>query len=196
MPDELYEAFGKVASAWNDAEAAIKLAEQVNEKVINPAVYELRYAGRKMVEAHEVQEEDAAKAAELLQDAHMDCCRSRHDAIDALSSKVISDLDLSVENLGSEIVLAQFSDWGKLREEVSEIRAKIAKSRKDRIARNDIYDDIQHDDLTTVIQLHQRFKAAEPYMRKSASKSRIGSFAGYAIGLIGLLFSLYSCNQT
>lgn len=193
MPDKLYEAFGKVASAWNDAEAAIKLAEQVSEDVINPAIYELRYAGRKMVEAHQIQEKDSGKAAELLQDAYMDCCRSRHDAIDALSSKVVSDLDLSVEKLGSEVVLAQFADWGILYEKLNEIRAKIAQSRQDRIARNDIYEDIQNGDLNSVIQLHQRFKIAEPLMEKSAKKSRFGHVIGYMLGIVGICIGLYSC---
>lgn len=36
---------------WNKSEEAIKAAEQVNGRVILPAVKELRYAGRRIVEA-------------------------------------------------------------------------------------------------------------------------------------------------
>lgn len=36
-------AFAVVRSEWNKAERAIKLAEQVNSEIVNPAIYELRY---------------------------------------------------------------------------------------------------------------------------------------------------------
>src|SRR5688572_5247091 len=99
--DELTRATSRVSAEWNKAETAIKLAEQVNGEIINPAIYELRYAGRRLIEALEAASAgDRQEALSLLRDAHFDCMRSRHDATDAATSKIVSDLKIAVEYLG------------------------------------------------------------------------------------------------
>lgn len=193
MPERFDPALKRVASAWNKAEATVKLAEQVNDAVINPAIYELRYAGRKLIEASECKDTDPDQAANLLQDAYMDCCRSRHDAIDAASSKIVSDLRLSIKAIGGPTVLSHFSDWGLLLEKVNEIRGKIASSREDRLARNAIYAEIEENDLIDVIKLHRRFQAAEPIMQQASKRGRMHLLGGYCIGFLGLLFGIVSC---
>ena len=71
-------AYNKVCGQWNKAEKTIKLAEQVNATVVLTSISELRYAGRKLIEAHAKKHEgDFSKAVELLSDAYYDCCRLR-----------------------------------------------------------------------------------------------------------------------
>ena len=193
MPERFDPALQRVVSAWNKAEATIKLAEQVNDAIVNPAIYELRYAGRKLVEASECRQSDPSLASNLLQDAYMDCCRSRHDAIDAASSKIISDLEISVKAIGGSIVLSHFPEWGILHEKVNEIRAKIASSREDRLARNEIYDEIEQDDLDEVVKLHRRFQKVEPIMQKASQRGRMHIFGSYSVGILGVLLGIASC---
>lgn len=64
------EAVEEVCSEWNKAEKAIKSAEHVEGQVVNPSIYELRYAGRRIIEALTIQESDPEKALRLLSDAH------------------------------------------------------------------------------------------------------------------------------
>lgn len=91
-----------VADAWDKAEHAIKLAEQVNGQVVNPAIYELRYAGRRLIEADQLEAKgDLEEAAKRLGDAQMDCMRARHDAVDAATSKITVHLELAIDKLGA-----------------------------------------------------------------------------------------------
>ena len=49
---KLYEArIASICAEWDRAEKYIKLAEQIGGKVVFPAVAELRYAGRRIIEA-------------------------------------------------------------------------------------------------------------------------------------------------
>lgn len=49
--DEWAKRLKSIQEAWDEAEHAIKLAEQIQQEIINPSIYELRYAGRRIVEA-------------------------------------------------------------------------------------------------------------------------------------------------
>jgi hypothetical protein len=74
-----------ILNEWNRAEADIKIAEQVANKVINPSIKELRYAGRRIVDGLvKAQRDDtSSEVISLFRDALFDCHRARHDAIDA-----------------------------------------------------------------------------------------------------------------
>ena len=99
----------EICVRWNEAEGMIKVAEQVNGEIINPAIYELRYAGRRIVEALKCHEEgDIDKRNNLLHDADFDCCRAKHDAIDAITAKVANDMALATKKLGEDNVLQHF----------------------------------------------------------------------------------------
>ena len=114
MTSELAELRQSVADAWDKAEHAVKLAEQVNSQVVNPAIYELRYAGRRLIEAYQLElSGDLKGCADCLKNAKMDCMRARHDAIDAATSKVTIHLDLAVQKLGASRVLSCFPSWAE-----------------------------------------------------------------------------------
>jgi hypothetical protein len=167
---------------WNKAEKAIKIAEQVNGEIINPAVYELRYSGRRLVEAlGHLQNNDNEKANKLLHDAHFDCCRARHDAIDAATTKISNDLAIAVRKIGPRIVLDKFPNYTMLIKELNLIRTLIVKSREDRNNRDAIYESIASDNLTTIVGFYAEFQACEPILRTEGRWSR----AKLVLGALG-----------
>jgi hypothetical protein len=185
-----------VREEWNRAEKAIKLAEQVNGEIVNPAVYELRYAGRRMMEAFA--ESDQSKAMKLLEDAHFDCLRARHDAIDAATSKISADLDLSVQHLGADVVLTHFSQLPSLIFDLGEVRDKIAVSREKRDERDQIYSAIENDHLGALVTRYRQFKSSEPLLRESAriqrrnaARNSLFGWGGFVFGAIAILFTIY-----
>ncbi len=190
MSDEFDEALRRIGEEWNKAETAIKLAEQVNGKIVNPAIYELRYAGRKIVEAREIHDADPHRAGELLRDSMMDCLRARHDAVDAATSKITADLDIAVHTLGAKTVLSCFPEWSDMYEAVCAVKEKIAVSRANRTDREAIYATIEAVDLTALVSRYNRFKGSEPLLKKSAQRERLHLVAGYGIGIVGLIFGL------
>lgn len=191
MPDWFLAGVLAIVSDWNKAESAIKYAEQVNLKVVDPAIYELRYAGRKIIEAVQCAELDQEKSKALLLDARMDCLRARHDAIDAATSKIIVDLDIGIKSLGASRVLNLFPQWGEVRQQLSNVRSKIAVSRENRNDRDALYETIQAVDLPQVIGLYETFKSHEPQLMVEAKFGRRKEVAMWICTLASLGLALY-----
>ncbi|MBZ0128904.1 MAG: hypothetical protein K8F59_07295 [Rhodobacteraceae bacterium] len=172
---------------WNKAEGAIKKAEQVNGEVINPAVYELRYAGRRLVEAIHQQKTEPEVALRLLADAHFDCCRARHDAIDAATSKIAEDLDIATRKIGAHNILTYFPEWTILAHELLEVRDLIVQSRKDRENRDTIYAVLEKEKLDSIVGIYDKFRANENTMKKAAVAQRRTIIVSIAIAVVGVI---------
>lgn len=189
---EIDAALLAVREEWNRAERAIKIAEQVEGEIVNPAIYELRYGGRRLIEALDIIEDDKESALQRLHDAHFDCCRARHDAIDAATSKMAAMLNIAVERLGADVVLTHFTQFPKIVRRLADVRTKIATSRENRDDRDAIYASIEADDLGELMEIYSDFLASEGMMKASAKKQRregaFNRFVG-AVGIISLLLS-------
>lgn len=187
------ELIAQILEEWNKAEKAIKIAEQVNGEIINPAVYELRYAGRRFVEAVDhINKGTNDKALKLLHDAHFDCCRARHDAIDAATSKISADLKIAVRKIGSSFVLDKFPNYISLIGELSAVRGLIAISREDRDNRDKIYATVESDNLQTIIKYYNEFQASEPILRNAGKWSRVKTVFGFVGWLVAAGISIAS----
>lgn len=190
---EINAAFSRLRAEWNRAERAIKIAEQVEGQIVNPAIYELRYAGRRIVEAFDLLESDPTSALQRLQDAHFDCCRARHDAIDAATSKMAATLDNAQEKLGIDVVMTHFAEFPAMIQSLGEVRDKIAISREKREDRDAIYASIEAVELVGLTAIFSRFRSCEPLMRESAKRNRrqlMGSKIFGWVGVIGLLLTI------
>lgn len=200
LPDDVAADICSVCAEWNDAEKAIKIAEQINGEIINPAIYELRYAGRRIIEALTlINDGNLVKAKSILGDAQFDCCRARHDAIDAVTTKIASDLDVAREKLGAGSVLQAFPDFSSLVGSLYEVRDKIVESRENRENRNAIYESIQNGNLTQIVKKYKEFQASEPIMKQYAQSERRNKIffvrttvASVLIALAALIYSITS----
>jgi hypothetical protein len=107
LSDEQAALLNSIAEEWNQAEEDVKVAEQICNEIVVPAIKEMRYAGRRIVDA--IAKMHAGERAEeieaLLREARFDCHRARHDAIDAGTSKIAIDLEIMVKKLGPEVIL-------------------------------------------------------------------------------------------
>lgn len=186
---------GRIASIcqqWNKAEEDVKLAEQVTHKVVFPAINELRYAGRRIIEAlvmasEHGPEEDVNK---LFQDAEFDCLRARHDAIDAASSKIALDLEIASRKLGFKAILEALPDFVKLYGSLDKIREEIKKSRGNRNNRENIYAVIEVEDFDSMVKGYNEFKRSEPIMKQLAARDRRLLTASYFFGFCGVVSSV------
>ncbi|MFN4353915.1 hypothetical protein [Parvibaculum sp.] len=187
---DIEAALNELCEEWNKAESAIKLAEQVNGEIVNPAIYELRYAGRRVVEALPKREKDRDTAKKLLDDAHFDCCRARHDAIDAATSKMTADLRIAIDRIGADVVLDKFRDLPKLLAELSKVRKLIATSRENRNDRDAIYATIQDNNLVDIVRMFDEFQASETVLKAAAARIRISRFISYGFGVLGITLTI------
>ncbi|MCF1504248.1 hypothetical protein L0F51_10845 [Afifella sp. H1R] len=184
---------GLVCDEWNRAEKAIKLAEQVNGEIINPAIYELRYAGRRIVEAiQRLPDGEDSEAIALLRDAYFDCSRARHDAIDAATSKIAADLAIAVDKLGPEAVLEGFPSFSKLKSRLDVTRRLISISREDRENRARIYETLENDHLTEIVEGYNEFTASEPILRRYALRRRRGLLIERVMWLAAIIVGVWA----
>lgn len=192
------ETIAKILEEWDAAEKVIKKAEQISEKIIIPSIKELRYAGRRIVEAlHGILSgADDKDVHNLIQDALFNCHRARHDAIDAATSKIAIDLNIAAEKIGYEILLSSFSKFPELKTAVLEAREQIVQSRKDRENRDTIYSTIASVDFDVLTKLYREFQECEEIMIELAKKGRRDWLVSRALTVLGLLLALLGIALT
>lgn len=164
---------------WNAAEAAIKLSEQIALDLSIPAISELRYAGRRLIDALDIAHAGGTKerVGAVLEDARFCCHRARHNSIDAGLSKIAIDLDDLTKRLGYAPVAEAYPDFQILYVSFVAAREKVAQSRGDRQNRNAIYETVATVDFPGIATHYTNLLACKPiamaYARKR-TRERVG----------------------
>ena len=178
---------------WDKAEHAIKIAEQISGQVVFPAIKELRYAGRRIIDALAVIANSGSEQEfrALIDDALFDCYRARHDAVDAAISTILAEIRVAFRTLGYRPVLDAFPDARKLLLALIAAQEKVASSRGIRKDRDKLYADIENVDLPELVRLYREFQASNEIMRGLAKHDRFWPLAGIiATVIFGVLSAL------
>lgn len=187
-----------IQDEWNRAEEDIKTAEMVVHSIVIPSIKELRYGGRRVIDALMViagnpENPDHDRIKALLDDARFDCHRARHDAIDAATAKIAADLEIMVEKLGYESILPAFSAFPSLYQNLTIVRDQIRKSRGKRDDREAIYSVIEAADFSELVSAFNNMRTCEPIMVALAKKNRRNIFFGkwgFIVGVVGLIVGM------
>lgn len=179
---------------WNKAEKAIKSAENVAKDVAIPSVKELRYAGRRLIDALDKANTDNTdpKVQALLEDARFCCHRAQHDAIDVIFAKINIDLDNLTSKLGFGPVQDAFPDFNSFFGEFQTAHEKIVESRGDRENRNKIYDTISTIDLPNITKKYNSLMAVRPIAKSYARQKFFGSIYGFIIAICSILAAIFA----
>jgi hypothetical protein len=182
----------KIQEEWNKAEKIIKLAEQICGEVVFPSIMELRYAGRRIIDAlHSVcTEDDSEKVDSLLQDAEYDCHRARHDAIDASVSLMAKNIESVVRKVGYSAICQAYPRFSDLREGLSVVNKKIMQSRESRQSRESFYSSIASEDLLALAELYNSFNASHDVMISIAKKERRSFFISLFISAVSIILAI------
>ena len=171
-PDDFDNLWVEILDEWDKAEQAIKQAEMVSSEVSIPSINELRYAGRRLVDALRHKDKDPIKARDLLRDARFDCQRARHDAIDCATSFMNKMVITATGRFSASNIRDNFPDLIEFRTQLIDAQNKISRSRHDRENRNAIYDVIRNTDLDRLISSYQRLEASEDFLTKTAEEEK------------------------
>lgn len=166
--------FVDIQREWNAAEESIKRSEQIALDISIPAISELRYAGRRIVDALDIAHKggDIDKIKAVLEDARFCCHRARHDSIDAALSKIAIDLDDMTSRLGYDVVAQAYPDFQVLYTAFSAARAKVAASRSDRQNRNAIYETVSAVDFPHIADHYTKLVVCKPIALGYAARRR------------------------
>ena len=195
---EAKDMFADIRKEWDQAEQDIKLGEQICTKIITPAIKELRYAGRRLVDALNEHSEKGwnDKVRAFLEDARFNCLRARHDAVDAAIGMMAADVETMLKKLGHEAVLKVCPDFAKFWTELKLVQEKIANSREDRDNRSAIYETIENTDLKSLSTQFSTIQTCEPLMKGIATRQKIINRASWFFGIAGLVVGALSLVGT
>jgi hypothetical protein len=183
-----------VQKEWNKAESAIKRSEQIAKEVAIPAITELRYAGRRLVDALDAAHHGGTetKILALLEDARFCCYRAQHDAIDAAMAKIGIDLDNLTSKLGFEAVLHSYPEFREFYADFTCSRNRIVGSRENRDDRNGIYETLTAVDLPNLVERYEKLMAMRPLAKRTAMRLKFGSVWGVIAGLALILGCVFA----
>jgi hypothetical protein len=203
LPKDHIDLLKHIQNEWNQAEEDIKTAEQVVQNIVIPAIKELRYGGRRIVDALALITSDEPNDENiriLLEEARFDCRRARHDAVDAATAKIAADLEIMVKQLGYEAILPVYSEFPKLYNNLQSVREKIAQSRGQRDNRDAIYAMIESTHFPGLVVAYNEMRLCENMMIALAKKNRRSDFfakyglyvglAGVVLAIIGIMLAL------
>jgi len=168
---ELDRLFKDLIAQWNIAERRIKKAEQVQgNEVVNSAIFELRYAGRKIIDAMQlILSKDWQNDTEIyeqirryLADAIEDCVKAKHDSIDAMIDFVTTWFDELEQRIGLRKLTEIFPEYLDITSKIAEVQDKIAHSREHRTtARDSVYDEIEAKDYEDILKLYNKMRLSK-----------------------------------
>ena len=196
---EFDASIARISEEWNKAEEYVKVAEQIEGKVVFPSIKELRYAGRRVIEALECAHKNEYKQAlEYLIDARFDCMRARHDAVDTTVSTAAAEIKAVTDRVGHDVVIRGFPEYSKLITLISDSQVKIASSRFNRNNREAIYANrgqakivegaVVSVDFTSLVVLYRSFQANENVIKSLGKKDRFWQLWAVISTLLLILF--------
>jgi hypothetical protein len=174
-------------SEWNKSEEYLKISEQISTEAVIPGINELRYAGRKLLDALNCEATDPKRAMALLNDAVHDCYRARHDCIDVAVSLINSHIELMTKRLTYTKLTSVLPELGSLIADLSAAQTKITGSRARRAARENIYEDIKDIDLPAIRARYDKLRASEEMIKSEVARENRNKVLTWAVGAGGLL---------
>ena len=138
MSESVRSRMAELAQTWDEAEAAIKFAEQVSSAVSLASINELRYAGRRAVDALRLNSsEQHLEAQEALLVAIAYARNARQDAFDAVFDHIARQLEMIPKRLRiSKLSKEQRALFEQLLIEESEV-ARAIKAKRQRTLGDD-----------------------------------------------------------
>lgn len=201
--------FRRIVEKWNKVEKALKITEGELTFAQQPAINELRYAGRRIVDAlaiclHRHGEDVSAHSDEdidrVLLEAEQNCIKAEHDIADATILYVHKYVNAVVEEFGELDVNAHFPNYFQLKARIANVNEFVTSSREQRGQRATIYDEILSDYIPDILEFFKELRGAEGIIklqnqRRLATEKKqrimmwvaIGTFVVAIIGVISTI---------
>lgn len=196
----------QIAREWDKAERLIKSAERVRAQVVIASVNELRYAGRRLVDAQHLSERaktDPAAKEEFdryISDALLFTARAQHDAVDAIVLFLQKAVEKYENEFGLSLLAEKYPRIFDIKAAIALADTLIIASRSDREKRSIEYDRLADEHCPTLLEHYQHLvaneaillelvRAKESVARESKSQYKIliavTILAGLGGGLVG-----------
>ena len=158
---------------WNEAEKCVKEGELFNKDAVMPSINELRYAGRRLVDACAAAQNGDMRAADAhLLEAGENLTKARHDVADSVIGYISERASDIREQVGASALKKNFSGYENLFGTLKNASRQILLSRKDRTRRNEIYGGIMRNEFPVLRELYDSLEASLPAIEQNIAKDR------------------------
>lgn len=213
LPEKYREKYFEFVEAWEKAEEVLKKVERIKNEVFIPSINELRYAGRRIVQAHSEYKNMLQNVDDVMGDCQSDhidthlteaienCRKARHDAIDSAINFVHERLDKIVGAFGLTLVLQAFPEYRDLRILIQDMDRKIVESRGGRVKMDGNYEEMKQNHLDKLVEFSSLLEnsgviIAQIAFEKKKDFFKVAIVAGSIVGILtSLLLVFLDKNQ-
>ncbi|HEX8470204.1 MAG TPA: hypothetical protein VF633_03750 [Brevundimonas sp.] len=204
-------AFARIADEWDKAEKLIKTAEVTRNEVVIASINELRYAGRRLVDA--LRAADACRADPTCVKSKEDlnryvsetlsfCQRALHDAVDAIILHVRTQIGEYESEFGHAILADKFPAILEIKKTLRGAEQLVILSREDRAKRASDYDKLATELIPALLEHCDSLEANRSLLQELVAEKRKGEIrdrkvdrrfwitliGGAILGVIGAVF--------
>lgn len=204
----------ELSALWNKVELRAKVAEQFNGKTVAAAINEMRYGGRRFVDAVEMMfrecvltDREKEQLSENLYAAKSALINADHDITDSICFVVIKKVNRTIEKHGIEKIRGLIHDFDVGYQTLKDVKQIVQESRETRSLRSANYDKIAKDHLEKLTALHTEISqqkelftfddAGEQYrgIRAMQRLLTIIAVVGSAASVVGVISAFWMwCN--
>ena len=168
---DLRSRLSAIGRRWNVVEGRIKEVQNINNAVFIPAINELRYAGRKLVDAWSIYEDQSldtntrrANVEKAVTVVEQYVENAEHDVTDAICVFLHLKIRDLIERYGLSLIREYHPNIFELIAKIDEINDIIAESRRNRTRRNEIYDNLETDYVPILKEKFEALRFSEKTM--------------------------------
>lgn len=193
--EDLSARLATLAAFWNQIEKRVKEVEQLRSgRPAIPAINELRYAGRKFVDAWSYiakpnpSDEDNDNCEECIVVANQYLINADHDAIDAALVFVYRTVYDVKKKYGAKRLLGAVPNFLDILDEIDLYKSMVSTSREDRAKRTEIYTEIiPHFDRMMIV-----YKKIDQAERHLLARVKMWDFFKTIFAILGITGSIAS----
>lgn len=175
LNERVREILLRVASKWDHTEGLVKEAENLTGDAVGATMFELRYAGRKLVDA--VREACSPSGCietitKYCLEVEENCDRAHHDAIDAIIYYLRQSVKLSEETFGPDLLLENWPNYIHAKAMLDRAGIIVVQSRRDRSYRVDLYEKLRREEIPQILNFIAELTQSENALKLIAARRR------------------------
>jgi hypothetical protein len=196
MEKEFVDALDELAAHMNKIERRLKQAEQLREEVVIPGINELRYAGRRFVDAWSAcAGQPTAKKKQEARD-HIIVARqylqnADHDVTDAICFFIHGEINRMQRRYGVNELIRVFPQYAQFAREMQTANRIISGSRETREERALEYARLEADYINPLVNTYETLRFSEALALASAKRRRLGTATIATLGAGGAIYGLW-----
>lgn len=190
------EKLKSLAGYMNKIEGRLKSTENIREEVVIPGINELRYAGRRFVDAWAlsangwIPEEDRSAFEDHLIVGHQYLVNADHDITDAVCYFVHGEIKWFMKRFGMDEIQKVSPDFIQFAMRMNAANQVVTGSREDRSKRTAAYDKLEKEYIPDLLERYELLKFAVPLALSRARRRRLVDVFLIAFGVTGTIITL------